>query len=1127
MNIYRILVLFVFSALFFINPSFSEEIGLVDEQKIQARVKALDAAKDMNDELKQKILGLYSKTLANIDSINTYNQQIVFFNKERINSPAEIKKLEQKLQQQDTKLIIEKTPEVLEKDILNIELIVLQQKLRSEMANLTALEAKKSNLMQLLEDEIGSAPTIRKHIIESNHTLEQLLEDRKFPFSGNSEEEKKAQKWVLESHILSLRNELKMLDQKLISQPLRLKLLKLKNDFVSLKIKKVNQQVSVYKKQVDLKRSTEIKINQEITRDEQIKSQGKHPLIQSLAKLNTLLSKDINDKTNNLIKIESDEEFSNKETKRLLDEFVSTKKKLNVAGLNQVMGQMLQEQVRLLPDSKLYLKRLDKRVAVVAKASLDNLQYQDELKKIKNKSEYIAHWMKDVSPDIQTKMQDDLIELVNTRTTLLKKVIITESSYLKALGDLDFSEQKLLKASDKFSQLLAKHMFWLRSASMINMDNIKNIPGQLNFYLSPEKWQEFIKDFIHMLQYSPVIYPVVMLIIILLLLKKRRVVELLLNTGIKTKRISTDSLRHTLKGILYTFLLAIPFPGLLLLTGHQLTKMVYVSEFSHAISAGLTLIAMPLFSLQFFRYMCLPGGLAEVHFKWSNELISSLRKSLFRMMLTLVPAIFITAVLTMSKDVADVNGGLGRLALFIVLIAFAIFFYRILKSGTGVFAPIAKKYPNGFFARYQNLWLIIALLCVASLVGLTIVGYVFTTGQLTVSLMKTLWLIFALILLQQLSLRWLLLTQRKYALRLAFEKRKALQALKHKDETELENKEHIIDVEEPEINMASLSEESKKLLNFMLFIFAVSGLYFIWNNVFPAMSIFESVELWHRKNIVDGVEKLLPVTLSDVFFAIMIIVATLVGGKRLPAIIEILMLQANVNSGNRYTITTLINYTIIGVGFFVIFNVLGADWSQFQWLFAALSVGIGFGLQEIVANFISGIIILFERPIRVGDYVSVGDNEGVVSKIRIRATTIMTRDRKELLVPNKEFITGQLLNWSLSDPTARLILPIGVAYGTDVALARKMLLEAAYEHERVSTEPAPQVIFFGFGDNTLDLQLRCFIPDMSFRLRTISELNEIINHKFNLEKINIAFPQRDVHLDISQPVDIRLHGKTI
>jgi len=172
-------------------------------------------------------------------------------------------------------------------------------------------------------------------------------------------------------------------------------------------------------------------------------------------------------------------------------------------------------------------------------------------------------------------------------------------------------------------------------------------------------------------------------------------------------------------------------------------------------------------------------------------------------------------------------------------------------------------------------------------------------------------------------------------------------------------------------------------------------------------------------------------------------------------------------------------------------------------------------------------LILFERPIRVGDYVSVGDNEGIVSKIQIRATTILTFDRKELLVPNKEFITGQLLNMTLSDPTSRIIIPVGVAYGSDIPKARDLLLQVALENERVLAEPAPRVIFYNFGDNTLDMQLRCFIGDVDYRLSTISDLNEAINGKFNAAGISIAFPQRDVHLDIQQPVDIRLHKSRV
>jgi potassium efflux system protein len=250
---------------------------------------------------------------------------------------------------------------------------------------------------------------------------------------------------------------------------------------------------------------------------------------------------------------------------------------------------------------------------------------------------------------------------------------------------------------------------------------------------------------------------------------------------------------------------------------------------------------------------------------------------------------------------------------------------------------------------------------------------------------------------------------------------------------------------------------------------------------------------------------------------------TIVAVRRLPALLEIVLLhRLELSAADRFTITTLSRYAIAMIGTVVVFNALGGNWSEIQWLIAALGVGIGFGLQEIVANFISGLIILFERPLRVGDAVTVGDVEGVVSKIQIRATTITTWDRRELLVPNKEFITGRLLNWSLSDPITRIEVPVGVDYGADIKLAMRLMAEVADRHEHVLKEPKPVVLFQSFGDNSLLLSLRCFVGSIDYRLGTRSELHDLINDRFREAGISIAFPQRDVHLHTDRPLDVRI-----
>jgi len=175
-----------------------------------------------------------------------------------------------------------------------------------------------------------------------------------------------------------------------------------------------------------------------------------------------------------------------------------------------------------------------------------------------------------------------------------------------------------------------------------------------------------------------------------------------------------------------------------------------------------------------------------------------------------------------------------------------------------------------------------------------------------------------------------------------------------------------------------------------------------------------------------------------------------------------------------------------------------------QWLVAALSVGLGFGLQEIFANLVSGIILLFERPIRVGDTVTINDLTGKVSRIQMRATTIMDWDHKELIVPNKTFITSQLINWTLTDTITRIVIPISIAYGSDVELAQKLMFEVARSTALVLAEPAPSVIFAGIKECALDFTIMVFVSELSHRLQVSNNIH------FKLEKMfrenNIQFP---------------------
>ena len=172
----------------------------------------------------------------------------------------------------------------------------------------------------------------------------------------------------------------------------------------------------------------------------------------------------------------------------------------------------------------------------------------------------------------------------------------------------------------------------------------------------------------------------------------------------------------------------------------------------------------------------------------------------------------------------------------------------------------------------------------------------------------------------------------------------------------------------------------------------------------------------------------------------------------------------------------------------------------------------GFGMQEIFANFVSGIILLFERPIRVGDTVTINGVTGTVAKIRIRAITMIDPDRKEVIVPNKSFVTGQVINWALSNTVTRLVVSVGVAYGSDLDLVKRLLLQAAHEQPSVLKDPEPRALFLTFGASTLDHELRVYVGQVSERNDTLDALNRRVNELFAENNIDIAFNQLDIFI---------------
>jgi potassium efflux system protein len=259
--------------------------------------------------------------------------------------------------------------------------------------------------------------------------------------------------------------------------------------------------------------------------------------------------------------------------------------------------------------------------------------------------------------------------------------------------------------------------------------------------------------------------------------------------------------------------------------------------------------------------------------------------------------------------------------------------------------------------------------------------------------------------------------------------------------------------------------------------------------------------------------EILWLTLQDITAALLILMGTGLLVRYLPSICDAALFpRVRWDAGLRYTFLTLSRYVFIFLGLWWGLSAVHMHWSSIQWIVAAVSVGVGFGLQEIVSNFVSGLILLLERPIRVDDIVTVGDQTGTVKRITIRATAIQSGDNQTVIIPNKEFIARMVTNWTLGNTHVRLGLSVGVAYGSNMDLVQRLLTETVSSHPRVLTTPPPTIFLRAFGDHALQWEISCFVPRPQDRTATAHDLLLQIDQVFRQHAIAIPFPQQDVHL---------------
>ncbi|MGR8921654.1 MAG: mechanosensitive ion channel domain-containing protein, partial [Gammaproteobacteria bacterium] len=1004
----------------------------------------------------------------------------------------------------------------------------LEQALGKERADLAAVEAKLAEVKKRLELEAGRPGVARERLLAAQQELGQVADELTALTDADlAPAVKEARRWALEARALALSAETRKLDAELLSQRERLELLEMQRERESWAVGFVSARVERLEKELGGRRRAEAEEAQQEAEAVRLELEGKHPLIRELAERNAELGEQLNSLTAALDDVAAEDVAIRRRATRVDDDYRAARKKLAVAGLSTALGRVLLEQRRALPAVPAMRAQIHRREELIADVALRQFEWDEERKALRDQDRYVAALLADVPEPEARSIEPELQELAGNRRELVRKATDTGRSYLLALGELDVAQRQLMDAVQRFDDFLARRLLWMRSIEPVRPAMLASVPAELRIMFSPAAWSQLGRDLSSSLDQSP-LRTLLMAALALLALLRRRFLRIVGTLSRQVGRIRTDHFVLTLKALAHTVFAAAPLPGVLFTAGWTMTASAVATPFSVAAAEVLMVVAIDLLAFRIILDICTEDGVAERHFRWSSETLRKLRRELGWLIVVLPLARFIGGTSYLLTPGSQTSG-LAVVAILTALGALGVFLFRIFSPRGGVLRPWLESEPQSLLARTRPLWfgLVVALVPVCILLWVS--GYVYTARTLAENLMRSLWLVFALILVQALIVRWLLLLRRRIRYQAAIQRLEAARAAHDADtdasgpEPEQDAVEGLPEFAEQEIDLATLGADSRRLLNASLVFAGGVGLWLIWSRVLPALRILENVDLWSRSVVVDGEPVHTPVTLADLTVAVLVLVATVVAARGLPSLVEFVLLRRlHIAPGMRYTVSTLLRYTLIGTGIAVVFSTLGGSWSNIQWLVAALGVGIGFGLQEIVANFVSGLIILFERPIRVGDTVTVGDTTGVVSRIEIRATTIVNFDRQELVVPNREFITGRLLNWSLSDPITRIVVPVGIAYGSDVATAMVLIKEAAKEHENVLDDPSPFVIFEGFGDNSLNLVLRAYLPTTEHRLRTISDLHVSINAKLNEAGIVIAFPQRDVHLDTQGPLDVRV-----
>lgn len=1079
-------------------------------EELQTRRKQVADSTDLADDAKTRLLETYDKAIAQLklaEELRAKREQYSQIAKAAPQTLAEIKST-----------LAQPAAAALPTVASDMPLAEAEQKLTQTTTDLEEARKKAAEL----ENEPKRRADRRTKIPEETNAAKQQLEEIQKELAASAQEQVSA---LAQTNRLLLRLRQEALEARittnadeLVAYDATKDLLAAQRDLAARRVAAQEKLAAFWQEKVSTLRQQAAQLAKEEAARAQRQTQDAHPAIQEAARTNA----DLAGEQAALVKqIETLSQYTARidESSNALEEnFKEIREQVEKAGdVTNVLGVRLLGMRSALPETAPYRRRIKNRPAEIAQAQLQWNEYDkkwSQLSDVEQRAETLLAQSPPPTEADRAAIQTRLIESLRTQRKTLDALSDLSLDYSTRLAAIDAKERLLVKTTDDFANFIDANVLWVRSSEKLAPSDLPRAIEGLTWLVAPANWRALTSVLWADLKASPLIYVLIVLVAVSALVFHARLHKHIVVISENVHQIQTDSFRQTILAFVLTLVLGATWPVVLLLTAWRLSA-VAVDEFTQAVASGLYHLAPAMFILSFLHHLATPHGLAQDHFRMREEPLACLRRHLRWLFLLVVPVVFVVEVMR-AQQVSDLwYGTAGRLFFIIGLLGLAVFLAFVLRPTGPLMEAYLKQRRGGWLDRLHYLWYPLCLLVPLALVVLAGMGYVYGARHLNGKLLLTMGLILVVLLVRALFVRGLVVAQRRLAL-LEREKRRAA-AEQKRQEGQTPAAETTDAKTKPEPTIFEISQQTRRLIGAVTTIFLLVGFWYLWKDVLPAFA-----KLGERRLYEIGEDI---ITLGAGVTALVVTILTVIVARNVPGLLEIIVLRRlPIDRGVRFAIITISRYLLVLIGVVWAFTEIGIGWSKVQWLIAAMTVGLGFGLQEIFANFVSGLIILFEQPIRVDDIVTVGDVTGRVTMIKIRATTIRRWDQRELIVPNKEFITGQLINWTLSDSILRRDFAVGIAYGSDIRKAERILYEIAEADARVLKDPAPIVLFKGFGDSSLEFELRVNFTGIEHNLPLWHDINVAIDDRFREAGVEIAFPQRDLHLRSVDP-DIPLPAR--